>query len=197
VRAGAFCWRAACQRRGGNPPAPAFRWRGKCERGSSDFLAAAGSSSWHGGHCIALLPPFCPDHMSTSRSAFPNVWSAPPTLVVLLSALLVGHNEPVRVGVRSKARPIDHGDGPRCRVPRSNLRSLKDHSVLQSPEQGGGCYRFTKTSRGLLASLIHIGAPFILLPECHCSEWLRLCDVCFVSILATRPPHFRRRRGMA
>src|SRR6185295_703341 len=37
-----FCWRAACQRRGGNPPAPAFPRRGKRERGRSNFLAAAG-----------------------------------------------------------------------------------------------------------------------------------------------------------
>jgi hypothetical protein len=40
MRASAFCWRAACQRLGGNPPAPAFpRW-GKRERGRSDFRAA-------------------------------------------------------------------------------------------------------------------------------------------------------------
>ena len=44
--ASAFCWRAACQRRGGNPPAPAFPRRGKRERGRS-FLAA-GSSCWPG-----------------------------------------------------------------------------------------------------------------------------------------------------
>ena len=42
MRASAFCWRAACQRLGGNPPAPAFPRRGKRERGRSDFLAAAG-----------------------------------------------------------------------------------------------------------------------------------------------------------
>jgi len=42
--ASAVCWRTACQRRGGNPPAPAFPWRGKRERGRLDFLAAAGSS---------------------------------------------------------------------------------------------------------------------------------------------------------
>jgi hypothetical protein len=42
MRASAFCWRAACQRLGGNPPTPAFPRRGKRERGRSDFLAAAG-----------------------------------------------------------------------------------------------------------------------------------------------------------
>src|SRR5262249_42185507 len=41
MRASAVCWHAACQGRGGNPPAPAFP-RGKRERGRSDFLAAAG-----------------------------------------------------------------------------------------------------------------------------------------------------------
>jgi hypothetical protein len=45
MRASAFCWRAACQRLGGNPPAPAFPRRGKRERGRSGFLAAARSSS--------------------------------------------------------------------------------------------------------------------------------------------------------
>src|SRR5215472_9165491 len=37
--ASAFCWPTACQRRGGNPPAPAFPRRVK--RGRSNFLAAA------------------------------------------------------------------------------------------------------------------------------------------------------------
>src|SRR5215472_8652944 len=37
--ASAVCWRTACQRRGGNPPAPAFPWRGKRERGRLDVLA--------------------------------------------------------------------------------------------------------------------------------------------------------------
>jgi len=58
MRASAFCWRAACQRLGGNPPAPAFPRRGKRERGCSDFLVAAGSSRWHSanvGHAAGLL----------------------------------------------------------------------------------------------------------------------------------------------
>jgi hypothetical protein len=56
--ASAFCWHTACQRRGGNPPAPAFPRRGKRERGSSDFRAAAGSSRWRSanvGHAAGLL----------------------------------------------------------------------------------------------------------------------------------------------
>jgi hypothetical protein len=42
--ASAFGWRAACLRRGGNPPAPAFPWRVKRERGSSGSLLPAGQS---------------------------------------------------------------------------------------------------------------------------------------------------------
>ena len=38
MRASGFGWRAACLRRGGNPPAPAFPRRGKRERGRSDSL---------------------------------------------------------------------------------------------------------------------------------------------------------------
>ena len=38
MRDSVFCWRAACQRRGGNPPAPAFPRRGKRERGRSNSL---------------------------------------------------------------------------------------------------------------------------------------------------------------
>src|SRR5215467_10752543 len=56
--ASAFGWHIACQRRGGNPPAPAFPRRGKRERGRSDFLAAAGSSSLRcaeGGHTAGLV----------------------------------------------------------------------------------------------------------------------------------------------
>ena len=38
MRDSAFCWRAACFRRGGNPPAPAFPRRGKRERGRPNSL---------------------------------------------------------------------------------------------------------------------------------------------------------------
>ena len=38
MRASVFCWLAACFRRGGNPPAPAFPRRGKRERGRSNSL---------------------------------------------------------------------------------------------------------------------------------------------------------------
>ena len=124
--ASAFCWRAACQRRGGNPPAPAFPRRGKRERGSSDFLAAAGSSRWHSasaGHAAGLL---CARSSSTflsititkpigrsARSAFPEVLLAPPTPL----PCFYPHSQwaalgPVQVGVRSQAQVHHHGDGP-------------------------------------------------------------------------------------
>ena len=41
LRASAFGWRAACSRRGGNPPAPAFPG-GETGKGAFHFLAAAG-----------------------------------------------------------------------------------------------------------------------------------------------------------
>jgi len=89
--ASAFCWRAACQRRGGNPPAPAFPRRGKRERGSSDFLAAAGSSSWRGAagrhaagrvcaRSATTFPSRIPDHqtyMLIRLIRFPEVLPAP------------------------------------------------------------------------------------------------------------------------
>ena len=53
--ASAFCRHTACQRRGGNPPAPAFPRRGKRERGSSDVLDAAGISSLNGAVSEILL----------------------------------------------------------------------------------------------------------------------------------------------
>jgi hypothetical protein len=103
--ASAVCWRAACQRRGGNPPAPAFPRRGKRERGSSDFLAAAGSSRWRGADgrhaaggapstttllSITITKPIC----RSVRSAFQKSGRHHPLLAVLLSALFMGRDEP-------------------------------------------------------------------------------------------------------
>src|SRR6516162_8783410 len=79
--ASAFCWHTACQRRGGNPPAPAFPRRGKRERGCSDFLAAAGSSRWHrasAGHAAGLL-------CARSSSTFPLHYDHQTDPLVLLS----------------------------------------------------------------------------------------------------------------
>ena len=122
--ASAFCWHTACQRRGGNPPAPAFPRRGKRERGSSDFLAAAGSSRWrsaNAGHAAGLL---CARSSSTflsiydhqtyrgrsARSAFPEVLLAPPTPL----PCFYPHSKwatlgPVQVGVRSQAQVHHYG----------------------------------------------------------------------------------------
>ena len=67
--ASAFCWRTACQRRGGNPPAPAFPRMGKRERGSSDFLAADSSRGRgaDGRHAAGLL---CARSPTTFSSRF-------------------------------------------------------------------------------------------------------------------------------
>src|SRR5580658_5509361 len=50
MRASVFCWRAACLRRGGNPPAPACPRRGKRERGRSNSLL----SQWACGPRIVM-----------------------------------------------------------------------------------------------------------------------------------------------
>ena len=98
--ASAFCWRTACQRRGGNPPAPAFPRRGKRERGSSNFLAAAGTSRGRGtdgrraagGVCARSSLTFSSRFRSPTicrlrRSAFQKSCWHHPLLAVLLSAL--------------------------------------------------------------------------------------------------------------
>ena len=125
--ASAFGWHIACQRRGGNPPAPAFPRRGKRERGRSDFLAAAGSSSWrgadrrHAAGVFALLPPFPPDSdhqpicrlCRSARFAFPEVLLAPPTpLPCFYSHSKWAALGPVQVGVRSQAQVHHYRDGP-------------------------------------------------------------------------------------
>jgi hypothetical protein len=107
MRAGASCWRAACQRRGGNPPAPAFPRRGKRKRGRSDFLAAAGDLRLRcadGRHaadlvCARSSPHASPDsdhqHLCrSSQSAIQKSCRRHPLLAVLLSALLMGRDWP-------------------------------------------------------------------------------------------------------
>jgi hypothetical protein len=106
--ASAFCWHTACQRLGGNPPAPAFPRRGKRERGCSDFLAAAGSSRWHrasAGHAAGLLCARSSSTFSlhydhqTYRSIrsfrFPrSLAGATHSFAALLSALSMGRTGP-------------------------------------------------------------------------------------------------------
>ena len=150
----AFCWRTACQRRGGNPPAPAFPRRGKRERGRADFLAAAGSSRWrsaNAGHAAGLL---CACSSSTFLSIndhqtyrsirsyrFPEVLLAPPTPL----PCFYPHSPwaalgPVQVGVRSQAQVhhtvTDLGCWGAAIYPAISGGSARD---TQSPEQGGGC----------------------------------------------------------
>ena len=152
--ASAFCWHTACQRRGGNPPAPAFPRRGKRERGSSDFLAAAGSSRWRSanvGHAAGLLrarsssmflsipitKPIC-----RSRSfRFPEVLLAPPTPL----PCFYPHSKwaalgPVQVGVRSQAQ-VHHTVTDLGCWGAAIYTAISGGSArhTQSPEQGGGC----------------------------------------------------------
>jgi hypothetical protein len=153
MRASAFCWRAACQRCGGNPPAPAFPRRGK--RGSSDFLAAAGSSS---------LAPIAGTPTGTVRTR--STTTLPSILITNLyvnaldplSRSLAGrasstplpcfypHSQMGRAGARwklgfdLKPRSITTVTDLSCWVLPSCERSPKDQSYqTQSPEQGGGC----------------------------------------------------------
>ena len=150
--ASAFCWGTACQRRGGNPPAPAFPRRGKRERGRSDFLAA-GSSRLRGADgrlaagcvCACCSTTFL-SIMITNLSVNPldplsrSLAGATHSFAVLLSALSWAALGPVHVGVRSQAQVHHHGDGP-------GLLGAAIYSAIsggsarytQSPEQGGGC----------------------------------------------------------
>src|SRR5215468_3829946 len=85
------------QRRGGNPPAPAFPWRGKRERGRSDILAAAGLAMAGTPlvECVLALPLFSPlllpTYISIRSIRFPEVLAgATHSFAVLLSALFMG-----------------------------------------------------------------------------------------------------------
>src|ERR1700689_5519000 len=55
MRASVLCWRAACLRRGGNPPAPACPRRRKRERGRTQFLAPQADSSRR----LRIRKPWC------------------------------------------------------------------------------------------------------------------------------------------
>jgi hypothetical protein len=144
--ASAFCWRTACQRRGGNPPAPAFPRRGKRERGSSDFLAAAGSSRWrsaNAGHAAGLL---CARSSSTflsititkpigrsARSAFPEVLLAPPTPLPCFYPHSHGPQwARCMLGSDLKPRSITTVTDLGCWVLPSTRRSLEDQPVIRS-----------------------------------------------------------------
>jgi hypothetical protein len=124
--ASAFCWHTACQRRGGNPPAPAFPRRGKREKGCSEFLVAAGSSRWHSANvrhaagllCARSCSTFLsiPINQSISRSArfaFPkSCWRHPTPLPCFYPHSEWAAMGPVHVGVRSQAQVHHHRDGP-------------------------------------------------------------------------------------
>ena len=123
--AGAFCWRAACQRRGGNTPAPAFPRRGKRERGSSDFLAAAGSSRWRGADGRDAAGRVCARSATTFLSiTITNQYVDPldplarsladatHPRAVLLSALSMGHTGPGASWGPISCPGPSHSDGP-------------------------------------------------------------------------------------
>ena len=149
------------RRRGGNPPAPAFPQRGKRERGSSDFLAAAGSSrsrTANAGHPAGLL---CARSSSTflsipipqpicrSRSfRFPEVLLRHPLLCRASIRTLIGpHWARCKLGSDLKPRSITTVTDLGC-WGAAIYSAISGGSArnTQSPEQGGGCLCFTKTS---------------------------------------------------
>jgi len=193
MRASAFCWRAACQRRGGNPPAPAFPWRGKRERGGSNFLAAAGTSHWRGtdgrhaasGVCARSSLTFSSRFRSPTicrlrRSAFQkSCWHHPLLCRASIRTLNGPRRGPVQVGVRSKAQVHHHGDGP-------GLLGAAIFTAISAKDQWGSRSHpnkavdvfANKTSKGLLASAINSCwlCSLLWLPECGCWEWLCLAE---------------------
>ena len=132
---------------GGTRP-PRLSPGGKRERGSSDFLAAAGSLSLHDADGRDATSGVCARFFSTTFSlqititniyvdlsiSFPEVSSAPPTPL----PCFYPHSKwaalgPVHVGVRFQAQVHHHlvmdlG----CWVLPSRVRSLKDHSTQRS-----------------------------------------------------------------
>jgi hypothetical protein len=154
MRASAVCWRAACVRRGGNPPAacvrrggnppaPAFPRRGKRERGNQSSLlpqAVLFCADCVDAISCAVYQSFFPDNLPLLKTSLTNVvdpllTSVPDIcrhllLAVLLSALSRGRPW-ARCILRSDLRPrsvtvvMDLG----CWVLPSRRRSLKDHSV--------------------------------------------------------------------
>jgi hypothetical protein len=91
MRASAFCWRAACQRLGGNPPVPAFPRRGKRERGRSDFAAGIRARSTTTLLSIMITNLYVNPLDPLSRSLGGR---ATHSFAVLLSALSMGRTEP-------------------------------------------------------------------------------------------------------
>ena len=123
--ASAVCWRTACQRRGGNPPAPAFPRRGNGKEGVQTSLlpqavrvVVVRMPGTPLVYCVlALLPRFSPfrspTYMSIRSIRFPEVLLAPPTpLPCFYPHSLWAAIGPVQVGVRSQAQVHHHGDGP-------------------------------------------------------------------------------------
>jgi hypothetical protein len=184
-RASAFCWRAACQRLGGNPPAPAFPRRGKRERGCSDFLVAAGSSRWHSANVGEAAGLLCARSSSTflsititkpigrsARSAFPEVLQAPPTPLPCFYPHSDGpHWARCMLGSDLKPRSITTVTDLGCWVLPSLRRSLLRIS---------GVYAVTRTRRwmSLLTKLLDVCWPprnqliLALLP--HLASCMRL-----------------------
>jgi hypothetical protein len=138
--ASAFCWRAACQRRGGNPPAPAFPRRGKRERGSSTFTAA-GSSSLRGADGRHAADLVCARSSATFLSIpITNINSilsisvtevlAPPTPCRASIRTLNGPQwARCKLGSDLKPRSITKMTHLGCWALPSRRRSLKDRSV--------------------------------------------------------------------
>ena len=189
--ASAFCWRTACQRRGGNPPAPAFPRRGKRERGRSGFLAASSSrlrradgrlAAGRGWACCSttFLSLTVSDIIGRSLGQLSrSLASATQPLPCFYPHSEWAVRGPVQVGVRSKAQVhhtvTDLGCGGAAIYSAISGGSARH---TQSPEQGGGCFAY-QTSRDvcLLASALSTQCwlCFLLwLPECGCSEWLCL-----------------------
>jgi hypothetical protein len=112
------------QRRGGNPPAPAFPWRGNGKGGDQTSLlppavraglAMAGTPLVE---CVRSLYHFSLRHyyqpiMSIRSIRFPKVLPAPPTpLPCFYPHSSWARDGPGASGVRSKAQVHHHGDGP-------------------------------------------------------------------------------------
>jgi hypothetical protein len=146
--ASAFCWRAACQRRGGNPPG--FPPEG--ETGKGEFrlpccpqAVRAGPDGRHARWLSVCslyhfsLHYYHQPNMSIRSIRFPEVLPAPPTPLPCFyphsSWAAMG---PVQVGVRSKAQVHHHhhGDGPRL------LRAVSEGAILAGPPLAKGSLAF-------------------------------------------------------
>jgi hypothetical protein len=209
--ASAFCWRTACQRRGGNPPAPAFP-RGNGKGGDQTSLlpqaVRAGVVRMPGTrlvYCVlALLPRFSPlrspTYMSIRSIRFPEVLLAHPLICRASIRTLHGpHWARCKLGSDLKPRSITTVTDLGClgaaiwraiskgsKLPNAVTRTRRWISLL------------TKTSRGLLAfaSSTHVGYTPHLVPDCGCFEFEWLCLGGLLLDLG-RLRCFRCRRAMA